>query len=156
MKKPMKKKTKIYIGGTFDLFHHGHVELFRKAKKIADIVIVSLNTDKFNLQYKGKKPIMSLKERMIVVSACRYVDKVDINDGGADSKPAILRNKPDYILHGNDWVGDAYMKQLDVDSGFLKKHKIKLKYVPYTKGISTTELKMRIREYLKKDSNENK
>ena len=139
------KKTKIYIGGTFDLLHHGHIELFKAAKKMADIVIVSLNTDEFNAQYKGRRPIMSLEERISVISACKYVDKVDVNDGGPDSKPAILRNKPDYILHGDDWVGGSFMKQLGIDNEFLKKNKIKLKYLPLVKGISSTELRKRTR-----------
>lgn len=138
------KKTKIYIGGTFDLFHKGHVELLRKAKKKADIVIVSLNTDEFNVRYKGKKPIMSLEERIAVVSSCKYVDIVDVNDGGEDSKPAILRHKPDYILHGDDWTGDSLMKQMGLTKDFMTKNKIRFMYVPYTKGISTTELKNRI------------
>ncbi len=138
------KKTVAYIGGTFDLMHHGHVALFKAAKKIADFVVVSLNTDEFNTQYKGRKPVMALKERIIVVSACRYVDKVDINEGGHDSKPAILRNKPDYILHGDDWVrGEIFLKQLGIDKKFLKEHKIKIKYVPLIKDISTTELRIR-------------
>lgn len=140
-----RKKTKIYIGGTFDLLHHGHIELLKTAKKMADIVIVSLNTDEFNAQYKGKRPIMNLEERIAVVSACKYVDRVDVNDGGADSRPAILRNKPDFILHGDDWVGESFMKQLGIDEEFLKKNKIKLKYMPLVTGISSTELRKRTR-----------
>lgn len=138
------KKTKAYIGGTFDLMHHGHIALFKAAKEIADEVIVSLNTDEFNMEYKGRKPVMTLQERIAVVSACKYVDKVDINEGGHDSKPAILRNKPDYILHGEDWVkGSIFMKQLGIDEEFLGKNNIKIKYIPLVEGMSTTELRNR-------------
>lgn len=140
-----RKKTKVYIGGTFDLFHHGHVQLIKYGKTIADEVIVSLNTDEFNLQYKGRKPVMTLEERMMVVEACRYVDKVDINEGGYDSKPAILRNKPDFILHGDNSVGTAEMKRLMIDEDFLKRNKIKFIYFPLVKGVSTTELRRRTR-----------
>ncbi|HEX9266475.1 MAG TPA: adenylyltransferase/cytidyltransferase family protein, partial [Candidatus Limnocylindria bacterium] len=73
------------MGGTFDLFHLGHVNLLRNAKKHADIVVVALNTDEFNEQYKGKRPVMTLAERRAVLEACRYVDVVDVNTGGADS-----------------------------------------------------------------------
>lgn len=140
-----KKKTRVYIGGTFDLFHHGHVQLIKYGKSIADEVVVSLNTDEFNLQYKGRKPVMTLEERMIVVEACRYVDKVDVNDGGYDSKPSILRNKPDFILHGDNSVGATEMKRLMIDEEFLKKNKIKLIYFPLVNGVSTTELRRRTR-----------
>lgn len=146
------KKTKAYIGGTFDLMHHGHVELFRKAKEIADIVIVSLNTDEFNLEYKGRKPIMSLEERIRVVSSCKYVDIVDVNEGGQDSKPTILRHMPDFILHGQDWVeGKIFLKQLSIDKKFLEKFNIKIVYVPLVEGISTTELRKRTKSQKEKD-----
>lgn len=143
----MKKKTKAYIGGTFDLMHHGHIELFRKAKEIADIVIVSLNTDEFNEEYKGRRPVMSLEERMKVVGSCKFVDIVDVNEGGQDSKPAILRHKPDFILHGQDWVeGKVFLKQLQINKKFLKEHNIEIVYVPLVQGISTTELRKRTKK----------
>ena len=147
-----KKKTRVYIGGTFDLFHHGHIALMKYAKSIADEVVVSLNTDEFNLQYKGRRPVMTLEERITVVSACQYVDKVDINDGGYDSKPAILRNKPDFILHGSDSVGDGELKRLGIDEEFLKMHKISMVYFPLVKGISTTELRRRTRSKSRKQN----
>lgn len=137
------RKTKIYVGGTFDLFHSGHVNLLRRAKQHADIVVVALNTDEFNEQYKGKRPVMTLDERRAVLEACRYVDVVDVNTGGADSKPAILRHRPDFILHGDDWTGDSFLRQLGVTQEFLDDNGIKLVYVPYTKGVSTTDLKRR-------------
>ena len=137
--------TKIYLGGTFDCLHKGHINLFKRAKQMADYLIVSLNTDEFNIKYKNKKPIMTLEERMIVVEACRYVDEVVVNTGGADSKPAILKSNPDMIGHGGDWVGDSLMKQMGLTKKFLEKNKIKMVTVcPYTKGISTTEIKKRI------------
>lgn len=147
-----KKKTVAYIGGTFDLMHNGHVSLFREAKKIADFVVVSLNTDEFNEEYKGRKPVMSLQERIDVVSSCKYVDKVDINDGGRDSKPAILRNKPDYLIHGEDWVkGEIFLKQLDIDKKFLKENGIEVRYMPLVNGISSTELRRRVKTQKKPD-----
>jgi len=147
-----KKKTKAYIGGTFDLMHYGHIELFRKAKEVADIVVVSLNTDEFNEEYKGRKPILTLAERMRVVSSCKYVDIVDVNIGGQDSKPSILKHMPDYILHGDDWVrGDLFLKQLQVNKAFLKKHGIKVVYVPLIEGISSTEIRRRTKAQKEKD-----
>jgi len=135
---------KIYIGGTFDLFHAGHIKLFKRAKKMADIVCVSLNTDDFIKQFKGKAPIMTLKERTEVIKACKYVDEVVINIGGADSKPAILRAKPDYIIVGDDYNYERYLKQMSFTQEWLDKHNIELKFVPYTKGISTSDIKKRI------------
>jgi glycerol-3-phosphate cytidylyltransferase len=129
----------LYTGGTFDILHSGHINFLKQCKEKADIVVVSLNTDAFCKQYK-RKPIMNYKERKACLLGCRYVDKVVKNTGGFDSKPAILKVKPDMIAHGNDWTGAKYLKQLQITKEFLKKNKIKLVYVEYTKGISTTNI----------------
>ncbi len=131
-------KRIIYLGGTFDLLHSGHIALFKKAKRLGTVV-VSLNTDEFCERYK-RKPIMPLKERKAVIQACKYMDKVIVNTGCEDSKPAILRAKATHILHGDDWTGESYRKQLSVTSDWLRAHNIKIIYRPYTKGISTTQL----------------
>lgn len=132
------KKT-IYVGGTFDLCHAGHVQFLRKSKELGDFLVVALNTDEFCAQYK-RKPICPFNERRTMLKELRCVDSVIRNTGGYDSKPSILRVKPDIIVHGDDWTGDEYLKQLGIDQKFLDKHDIEVKYVPYTKGISTTEI----------------
>lgn len=132
----------IYIGGTFDLYHKGHVRLFAAAHARGRVVVV-LNTNEFATEYK-RKPIMSLAERFFVVQACRYVDHVDVNYGGADSKPALLRWKPNYIAHGDDWTGDALMHQLGIDGFFLEEQGIEMLYLEYTQGISTTDIEFRV------------
>jgi glycerol-3-phosphate cytidylyltransferase len=130
---------KLYTGGTFDILHPGHVNFLEKCKEIADLVIVSLNTDEFCEQYK-RKPLMTYKERKACLLGCRYVDAVVENTGGYDSKQAILYVEPNLIAHGDDWTGDKYMEQLGINQEFLDEHGIELVYIPYTKGISTTEL----------------
>ena len=67
----------VYTGGTFDLFHSGHVNLLKKCKEVAGVdgkVIVSLNADEFIKEYKGKPPVCSDAERKAVLLACKYVD----------------------------------------------------------------------------------
>ena len=142
MSKPYKR---IYIGGNFDTPHSGHIELLRKASELAEEVVVALNTDEFAKRYKGKFPVMSLEERYRVISAIKYVSWVDINDGCEDSKSCILRNKPDAILHGDDWTGGSLATQMGLSEEFLKENKITMVYVPYTKGISTTEVRNRVK-----------
>ena len=137
----------VYTGGTFDLFHSGHVNLLRQCKDIATnegSVVVSLNTDEFILEYKGKKPICSYDERAEVLQACRYVDQVIPNVGGADSKTAILQVMPDYIVIGSDWETRDYYAQMQFSREWLVEKDIILKYVPYTENISTTDLKQRV------------
>ena len=135
----MENKGRIYIGGTFDLFHSGHIELLKNARYQGYEVVVSLNTDEFAEQYK-RKPIMPLNERMAVLLACRYVDYVIVNTGGKDSKPSILESGAKFILHGDDWTGVDLMKQMGFDQEWLDKHGIEMIYSGYTSGVSTTEL----------------
>jgi len=137
----------VYTGGTFDLFHAGHVKFLKQCKKIAGQdgrVVVSLNTDEFIQAYKGKAPVMSFAERKAVLMSCRYVDSVVENIGGADSKPAILNVLPDFVVIGDDWAKKDYYAQMQFTQDWLDELKIVLCYVPYTAGVSTTELKKRI------------
>jgi glycerol-3-phosphate cytidylyltransferase len=140
----------IYTGGTFDLFHAGHVRLLKRLKQLAGPegkVIVAINPDEFIEKFKGRKPIMSEQERYDVVSACRYVDEVRINKSGEDSKPTILLEpRPDVIAIGSDWAAKDYNKQMGFTEEWLDEHGIVLIYVTYTAGISTTDLKRRVSE----------
>ena len=134
----------IYTGGTFDLFHSGHVNFLKKCSELGR-VIVSLNTDEFIESYKGKAPIACYHEREAVLLACRYVDEVIPNIGGADSKLAIETALPDIIAIGSDWARRDYYAQMSFDQDWLDERGISLLYIPYTQGISTTKLKARVR-----------
>jgi len=132
----------VYTGGTFDLFHSGHVNLLRKCASLGT-VIVALNTDEFIAEYKGKPPICSYEERKEVLKSCQYVSEVVPNIGGADSKPSIELVKPDIIAIGTDWARKDYYAQMQFTQDWLDLHDISLIYIPYTSGISTTNLKAR-------------
>jgi glycerol-3-phosphate cytidylyltransferase len=137
----------VYTGGTFDLFHAGHVNLLKRCKEIAGelgSVVVSLNTDEFIKEYKGKPPIVSFSDRMAVLKACKYVDQVIANSGGADSKPTILQVNPNIVAIGTDWAKKDYYKQMQFTQDWLDEKNISLIYIPYTKGISSTEIKTRL------------
>ncbi len=134
----------LYTGGTFDVFHYGHMNFLRQCSKIADKVIVSLNTDDFIIQYKGKAPIMNYEERKRSLEFCKFVHAVIPNVGGADSKPAILQVKPHTIAIGDDWAKKDYYTQMQFTQEWLDDNDIVLVYLAYTRGISTTEIKNRI------------
>lgn len=138
---------RVYTGGTFDLFHTGHVNLLRQCRELAGdegLVIVGLNTDEFIEEYKGRPPVMSYADRRAVLYACRYVDLVDPNTGGPDSKPAIKAAHPNLIVIGSDWHERDYMAQLRVNWEWLRTQRIGIAYVPNTEGISTTDIRGRL------------
>jgi glycerol-3-phosphate cytidylyltransferase len=137
----------VYTGGTFDLFHSGHVNLLKRCREVAGQnghVVVSLNTDAFIQEYKGKPPVCSDAEREAVLLSCRYVDEVVMNVGGKDSKIAIQLVNPDYIVIGSDWAKKDYYAQMGFDQDWLDERKLGLVYVPYTKEISSTDIKGRM------------
>lgn len=140
----------VYTGGTFDLFHAGHVNFLYQCYKIAGKdghVIVGLNTDEFIEEFKGKPPVYTFEERKQLLNSCKYVYNVIENTGGADSKPAILEADADFIVVGSDWCKKDYYSQMKISQYWLNSLNITLIYVPYTEGISTTLLKQRILQY---------
>lgn len=135
----------LYTGGTFDLFHYGHINFLKKCKSIADKVVVSLNTDDFVTEFK-RCPIMNYEERRISLSYCNYVDQIVPHSFGKDSKPTILSVKPDIIAVGDDWSHKDYYSQMSFTSKWLDDNDITLIYIPYTMGISTSDIISRIHE----------
>lgn len=136
-------KPIVYTGGTFDLPHPGHYRLLKRAADFGKVV-VSLNTDEFIYNYKGKYPVLSYAEREEILLACKWVDRVIPNVGGQDSTISIEMVNPNYIIIGSDWARKDYYKQMGFTQDWLDERGIGLIYVPYTQGISTTEIKRRM------------
>jgi glycerol-3-phosphate cytidylyltransferase len=140
----------VYTGGTFDLFHKGHVELLAACRKIAGddgVVVVALNTDEFIAEFKGGAPFQSYEDRKVALEACRYVDRVVQNWGGADSTVTIrgLEPMPDVVAIGSDWACRDYYSQMGFTAEWLRENEITLVYVDRTTGESTTSIKERLR-----------
>ena len=134
----------VYTGGTFDLFHAGHVEFLRRCAELGSVT-VSLNEDEFIEKYKGKRPVISYQERKDVLLGCRWVDRVIPNVGGIDSRIAIIFSNPDLVIIGSDWARKDYYAQMGFDQDWLDERGIGLVYIPYTQGISSTAIKERLR-----------
>lgn len=134
----------LYTGGTFDLLHAGHTSFLKRCAEISEYVVVSLNTDEFIEEYKGKPPVLSYADRRNVLLACRYVDEVIPNSGGPDSRISIEAVMPDIIAIGSDWARRDYYTQMAFDQDWLDDRGIALIYIPYTQGISSTAIKERM------------
>ena len=65
-----------YTSGVFDLFHIGHLNILKKAKKNCDYLIVAVTNDSLTLKLKNKKPVIPFKERFEIVKSIKFVDKV--------------------------------------------------------------------------------
>ncbi len=122
---------KVYTSIVGDLFHAGHLRLLERAKKMGDYLIVGVITDEGVAAYK-RVPIIPYEQRAKIVAALRCVDKVVIQHQ-RDGSPNIEKFKPDILTRGDD----VFIKE-EVEC--IKKVGGKYKPLPYTKGISTTEI----------------
>lgn len=136
----------VYLGGTFDLLHPGHISLFRAARMIAGpsgLVVVALNRDEFVERYKGHRPVMAYEDRETVLRALRDVDGVICNTGDEDSRPAIGSLRPQYIVVGDDWRTKDYHRQMGFSAEWLVEMGIEIVYVPLVPQRSSTGLRKR-------------
>lgn len=128
--------------GTFDLFHIGHLNLFKRARALGDKLIVAVSTDEFNAT-KGKTTLMPFEHRMELVRSVRFVDEV-IAESNWDQKISdVQQHKVDIFVMGSDWQGKF---------DFLTPY-CEVVYLPRTDNVSSTDLKKAIQVFmqLKKD-----
>ncbi|KAH9305856.1 hypothetical protein KI387_010260, partial [Taxus chinensis] len=91
----------VYIDGAFDLFHAGHVEILKCARKLGDFLLVGIHTDQTVSANRGHHhPIMHLHERSLSVLACRYVDEVIIGAPWEVTKDMITTFNISIVVHG--------------------------------------------------------
>ena len=132
-----------FTQGTYDMFHIGHLNLLRNAKDHCDYLIVGVNSDDLVENYKHKRPIIPVEERVEIISAIRYVDQVIITET-LDKVAAWNQLHFDEIYIGDDWLGNARWEQTGRDMEALG---AKLVYLPYTKNTSSTLLREKLLSY---------
>jgi len=133
----------VYVAMSADLIHPGHVNVLRFARDLGDVV-VGLLTDEAIASYK-RLPFMTYDERKAVVEQIKFVSRV-IPQTTLDYVPNLLRLKPDYVVHGDDWKEGVQqeVRQRVVDT--LAQWGGQLHEPAYTPGISSTRLHMSMRE----------
>ncbi|MFH0898530.1 MAG: adenylyltransferase/cytidyltransferase family protein [bacterium] len=137
-KQSQKKPVRVYIDMVGDLFHVGHIQAIKKARVFGDYLIVGVCGDEECTSYK-RLPILTLEERVAEVQACRYVDEVITDAPVAITDQFINKHKIDIVVHGDDFDQEKMRKYYGaaMDRGILR-------IVPYTKGISTSDIIRRI------------
>ena len=124
-----------YTTGVYDLFHVGHLNLFKNAKGMCDKLIVGVTVDEL-VQYKGKNAMIPFDDRIELVRSCRYVD-VAIPQYDMDKLRACKKLGATISFVGDDWYGTEKWKMYEDD---FAKEGIKIVYFPYTKGVSSTKI----------------
>lgn len=130
------KKTIGYTTGVYDLFHIGHLNILRRAKEQCDYLIVGVSTDKLVEEYKKKKPVIPFQERIEIVGAIKYVDKV-VPQETLDKLVAWEEYKFDVMFHGSDWKGSQLYQNIEKR---LNEVGVQIVYLPHTTGTSSTML----------------
>ena len=99
--------TVALANGGFDLLHVGHIRYLREAAKTADILVVALNSDASLRKLKGPgRPLLSQKERAMMISAVENVDYVTVFDESTVEN--VLRTLTPHVhCKGGDYTPDT-------------------------------------------------
>ena len=136
----MKNKS-VYIALSVDVLHHGHINLINNAKKYGKIT-AGLLTDSA-ISSKKRLPLLNFNQRKKILENISGISKVVAQNEWEYSKN-ILKLKPDYMIHGDDWKfgNDKNLRSDTIKA--LKKIGGKLIEIPHTKNISSHSLKERM------------
>ncbi len=118
----------VFTNGCFDIIHKGHVRYLSQAKKLGDVLVVGLNSDRSVSLIKPGRPVNPERDRAEVLAALCMVDYVTIFDEKTPYR--LIRSlKPDVLVKGGDWKKDEIVGS-DVAGETYS--------LPYVKGVSTT------------------
>ena len=137
------RKYKIgYTTGVYDMFHIGHLNILKRAKDQCETLIVGVTTDELCYKRKRKYPIINEQERMAIVSAIRYVDKV-IPQADMEKINLVKALGADAVFVGSDWKGTDVWKQYEKD---FAKVGCTVIYLDHTDGISSSILRDKLKK----------
>jgi cytidyltransferase-like protein len=130
--------TRVYVDMVADLFHAGHVAFLEQARALGDELVVGIHSDEDVASYK-RRPICTMEERIAVVAACSYVDEVLARAPLAVDEAWLDEHRLDLVVHGNDFDPTRLERFYP---GAVRRGIVRT--VPYTPGISTSEILDRI------------
>lgn len=125
-----------YTTGVFDMFHIGHLNILKRAKLQCDYLIVGVSTDELVKKEKNKIPIIPYEERVAIVEAIKYVDKV-VPQFDKNKKAAWGKYKFNKMFVGSDWQGSPQWNMYEKEFAELG---VEIVYLKHTDGISSTQL----------------
>ena len=132
----MKKQIIGYTTGVYDMFHIGHLNVIKRAREQCDYLIVGVSTDELVQHDKGKTPVIPYEERVQIVEAIKYVDKV-VPQPDKNKKGAWEKYNFDKMFVGSDWKETPQWKGYEEEFEPLG---VEIVYLQHTDGISSTKL----------------
>ena len=136
------KKYKIgYTTGVYDMFHIGHLNILRRAKEQCECLVVGVTTDELCFKRKNKYPIIPENERVAIVQAIKYVDRVVLQSDMEKIRP-VKELGADAVFVGSDWKGTDAWNQYEKDFAEVG---CTVVYLDHTDGISSTILREKLK-----------
>lgn len=139
----MSTRSTVYVGMSADLVHPGHINILQQAAELGDVTI-GLLTDAAIASYK-RLPHMTFAQRKEVVGNLKGVTRVVAQDT-LDYVPNLERLRPDYVVHGDDWRTGVQRQTRQRVIDALAQWGGELVEVPYTQGISSTQLNESVKQ----------
>ena len=137
----MEKKYKIgYTTGVFDMFHIGHLNILKRSKELCEYLIVGVTTDELCFLRKHKYPIISEQNRMSIVQAIKYVDKV-VPQSDMEKLRRVMEFDVDVVFVGSDWQGTEVWNQYEKEFAEVGCDVV---YLSHTDGISSSLLREKL------------
>ena len=133
----MSKEELVYVPMAADLLHIGHINILKQARKYGK-VIVGLVTDEAIAEYK-RVPYMKYEDRKKIVESLSNINKV-IPQTTKDYIPNLRKLKPNYFIHGDDWKEGSLVNLRERVFSVMAEWGGKVIEIPYTKGISSTNV----------------
>ena len=129
---------KVYVGISADLIHHGHLNIINEARKLGEVTL-GLLTDEAIVSYK-RLPLLTYEQRKVIMENIKGVSQI-VPQETLDYLPNLKKLKPDYVVHGDDWKTGVQKETRQRVIDVLKEWGGELIEVPYTHGVSSTQLK---------------
>ena len=134
---------KVYVGMSADIIHPGHLNIIHEAQKYGSVTVGVL-TDAAIASYK-RLPYLTYEQRSLIVKNLKGVEEV-IPQTTLDYVPNLELIKPDFVVHGDDWKDGIQKETRQRVIDTISKWGGKVIDVPYTKGISSTQLNTQLKE----------
>lgn len=136
-------RKKVYVGMSADIIHPGHLNIIHEAQKLG-YVTVGVLTDAAISSYK-RLPYLNYEQRSLIVKNLKGVEEV-IPQSTLDYVPNLELLRPDFVVHGDDWKEGVQKETRQRVIDTISKWGGKVIDVPYTKGISSTQLNSKLKE----------
>lgn len=124
--------TKVWINGTFDVVHLGHIKMLKHGADLGDFLIVGIDSDRRVSELKGEtRPINKLVSRITLLESIRYVDRVLSFDSDTELETLIKTIRPQIMV-----IGEEYKDKRIIGKEFVNE----IVYFPLLEGFSSTNI----------------